>query len=159
MATLWVKTTTYESVEVGDDLPILVKHESQETIDSYAQYSGKDLGPGWHNLHTEPEYAAGGIFGGTVNPGAATVAYVAELLEKAFPIKVLMGHGSRLEMQATKPIRPGDTITFTGRVTAKLEEEDLGLVDCEVTGTNQFNQVVARAKATVSFSARVEERG
>ena len=45
MATLWVKTTTYESVEVGDDLPILVKHESQETIDSYAQYSGKDLGP------------------------------------------------------------------------------------------------------------------
>ena len=87
------------------------------------------------------------------------MAYVAELLEKAFPIKVLMGHGSRLEMQATKPIRPGDTITFTGRVTAKLEEEDLGLVDCEVTGTNQFNQVVARAKATVSFSARVEERG
>ena len=42
--------------------------------------------------------------------GTATVAYVAELLEKAFPLKAMMGFGSGLEVRATEPVRPGDTI-------------------------------------------------
>ena len=62
-----------------------------------------------------------------------------------------MARGSRLEMRATEPVRADDTVTFTGRVTDKGEEDGLGLVRCEVTGTNQRDQVVARARATVPF--------
>ena len=122
MATLWARTVSYDSIEVGDDLPILVKYESQETIDLYARYASSSTRTDLHNLHTDLEYATKSIFGGTVNMGAATVAYVAELLEKAFPLKDLMSRHSRLEMRATEPIRPGDTIIFTGRVTGKREE-------------------------------------
>ena len=43
-------------------------------------------------------------------------------------------------------------VTFTGRVTEVCEEGGTGLVRCEVTGTNQREQVVARARATVPFS-------
>ncbi len=149
MSTLWAKRVTYESVQVGDDLPILVKHESQESIDLYARNASTGPKPGWHDLHTDEEFAEKGIFGGRVNTGVATVAYVAELLEKAFPVRSLMSYGSRLEMRATEPIRSGDTITFTGEVTGKREEDGRRLVECEVIGTNQLNRTVARAKAIV----------
>lgn len=151
MATLWARTVSYDSVEVGDELPILVKHESQETIDLYARHAPSGPKPDRHNLHTDQEYAAKSIFGGTVNMGSATVAYVAELLEKAFPIKSLMSYGSRLEMRATEPIRPGDTITFTGQVMGKSEEGTRRIVDCEVIATNQLDQMVATARATISL--------
>ena len=81
----------------------------------------------------------------------ATVAYVAELLEKGFPLEKLMGKGSRLEMRGTEPVRVGDTVTFTGQVTDKREEDGLRLVDCEVTGTNQLGATVARARATIAM--------
>jgi acyl dehydratase len=134
---------------VGDDLPILVKHESQESIDLYARNASTGPKPGWHDLHTDEEFAEKSIFGGRVNTGVATMAYVAELLEKAFPVRSLMSYGSRLEMRATEPIRSGDTITFTGEVTGKREEDGRRLVECEVIGTNQLNLMVARAKAIV----------
>ena len=153
MATLWARTVSYDSTQVGDDLPILVKHESQETINLYARYAPTGLRPGWRNLHTDKEYAEKGIFGGPVNMGVATVAYVAELVEKAFPLKNLMSHGSRLEMRATEPVRAGDAITFTGQVTGKREEDGHRLVDCEIIGANQLNQVVTRAKVAIAFPA------
>ena len=151
MATLWAKTITYDSVQEGDELPILVKHESQETIALYARYAPAAPRTDWHNLHTDEGYAKKGIFGGTVNMGVATVAYVAELLEKAFPMKYVLGAGSRLEMRATQPVRAGDTITFTGTVTGKREEDGARFVDCEVMGTNQGDTVVARARAAIAF--------
>jgi len=151
MSTLWATTTTFESIQVGDELPILVKHESQESINLYHELAIPQQRPDWHDLHVHEEFAQKGIFGGTVNMGVATVAYMAELLEKAFPIKSLAGKGSRLEMRATEPIRAGDTVTFTGRVTGKRVEGGQRLVDCELTGTNQLGQTVAIARATIAL--------
>ena len=153
MSTLRAREVSYDTIKVGDELPILVKHESQETINLYARYAPPGPRPGWSNLHTDEQFATEGIFGGTVNMGVATVAYVAELLEKAFPLANLMSDGSRLEMRATEPIRAGDTVTFTGEVTGKREEDGHKLVDCEVIGSNQLGQVVAKARASVPFSA------
>ena len=152
MTTLWAKMVSYDSVNVGDGLPILVIHESKETIEFYARSFPTGPRPGWHNLHTDEAYAKKGIFGGTVNAGTATVAYVAELLGKAFPLKNLMSRGSRLEMRATEPIRAGDTITFTGQVTGKRDEDGHKMVECEIIGANQSDETVARARARIVFS-------
>ena len=151
MATLWAKTVTFDSIQEGDEFPILVKHESQETINLYAKLAPAGPREGWHNLHTDEKYATEGLFTGTVNMGVATLAYVAELMEKAFPIKNLLAKGSKLEMRATQPVRAGDTVTFTGQITAKRVENGQHFVDCEITGTNQDNQVVVRAKASIFF--------
>ena len=40
MARLWARTTSFESVEVGDELPILVKWETSETIDRFTALVG-----------------------------------------------------------------------------------------------------------------------
>ncbi len=150
MPTLWAKRVTYESVQVGDDLPILVKHVSQESLDLYARQASKGSQPDCHGPHAAAEGAtAESISDGMVDAEVVTMAYVAELLEKAFPVRSLMDYGSRLEMQATGPVSAGDTITFTGEVTDRREEEGHRLVECEVTCTNQLNRTVARAKATI----------
>ena len=153
MARLWAAKVSYDSVQVGDELPILVIHESQETMVNYARYAPQNPGPDRPSLNAGEKRGKKAVPGGSVDMGTATVAHVAALLEKAFPLKNLMAYGSRLEMRATKPVGPGDTLTFTGRVTAKREEGAYRLVDCEVIGSNQLNKVVARAKATIAFSA------
>ena len=152
MATLWAKSVSFESVQVGDDLPILVKHENQMTIDNYAKYASTAPKAGWSNLHTDKEYASQGIFGGTVNMGVATVAYVVELLEKAFSVRDVTAKGSTLRMRATEPFRDGDTVTFTGQVTGKQVLEGRNVVECEITGVNQREQIIARASASIVLS-------
>ena len=58
MATLWAPRVSYDSVQVGDELPILVKHESQETIDLYARFAQTSpAGSGSHHPHTPSEFA------------------------------------------------------------------------------------------------------
>lgn len=142
MATLWARTVSYRSVQAGDELPILVKHESRETIDLYARQVSADSDAGASKK---------GVSGGPTASGAATVAYVAELLEKAFPLPYLMSPGSHLEVEVTRPIGADETVSFTGQVTGKREEAGSGLVECEVVGTNHLGQTVARARAIVAF--------
>ncbi len=153
MATLWAKSVSFESIEVGDDLPILVKHEDQTTIDNYAKYASSGPRTGWNSLHTDKDFASKGIFGGTVNMGVATVAYVAELLEKAFPVRDITAQGSTLKMRATEPFRDGDTVTFTGQVTGKQVVDGKQVVECAITGVNQRDQTIARANASIALSS------
>ena len=65
----WAKTLDHDKIEVGDDLPILVKHEDQQSIDLYAKLASTAPRANWNNLHTDEGFAKGGIFGGTVNMG------------------------------------------------------------------------------------------
>ena len=111
MPTLWARRVTFDTISPGDDLPILVKHVSQATIDAYQRLASPNRGERWRDLHADAEFAAQGIFGGTVNQGVATVAYIAELLEKAFPLERLAALGSRLEMRATAPVRAMATVS------------------------------------------------
>ncbi len=140
MATLWAKTATFESIQVGDTLPILVKSITDESIGRYLELGSTDKG-------TDPEP----VSGDGLNPGPATVAYIMELLEKAFRLKNLMARGSRLETQFTEPIRAGDTITVTGGVTGKRLNGDQRLVEYEAVATNQRDEAVATAEGEVAF--------
>ena len=64
MPRLWARTLDYETIEVGDDLPILVKHEDQGSIDLYAKLASTAPRANWNNLHTDEEFAKGGFSGG-----------------------------------------------------------------------------------------------
>jgi hypothetical protein len=151
MARLWARTVSFDSISVGDRLPILVKWDTQESIDRLVELVLPGEPAGWRDLDTDKESAEQGRFGGMVVPGPAIVAYIAELLEKAFPIANILARGSRMEMQATAPVGPGDTVTFTGEVVGKREEGGLRLVECEIVGENQQGETVARALAVVAL--------
>jgi acyl dehydratase len=76
---------------------------------------------------------------------------VVELLEKAFPLTSILAQGSRLELEPLAPVRPEDTISLSGQVISKQEEEGRRLVECEIIIENQNGQTAGRAVAKVSL--------
>ena len=144
MPRLWAKTASFASIAAGDDLPILVKGETAETINRFAALLGTVADPA-----QAEELQKGPGFGGET--ASALAAYVAELLEKGFPVSNIMARGSRLRLELVRPVSPGDTLVLSGRVTGKREEKDRGMVECEVTIENQDGEIVAVAEATVAL--------
>jgi acyl dehydratase len=135
----------------ADLLPTILKVESQEAIDAYAELTR--LQPRQHNntLHSNPEFARRTIFGGTVNMGVATAAYCAEVVEQAFGPDALLQPGARLEYKGIKPIRAGYEITIDGQVVARQPD---GLVTCELTVMNREGLLCGVASATARPNGR-----
>ena len=138
MPRLWAKTVTYDSISVGDQLPILAKWETEETIAGFNSL----LHPG-----DEPKSSTPSAAGQASVP--ALSAYVLELLEKGFPIASILAAGSSLAIESILPVHAEDVITLTGRVVDKRQEGDRRVIACQVVVENQDGQTVAEALAEV----------
>ncbi len=141
-----VRPVTFDSVAVGDELPPFTIGETQETI--IASMQDEAVVP---NIHTDPEFARDGLFAGTVNSGVTTMAYITQMLESWFPASTFYD-GGRLLFKAIDPFRPGDTVTFKGKITGKRQEDDKKIVDCAIKGVNQVGALVGVAEATLVLS-------
>ena len=144
MARLWAMTTTFESVSIGDELPIVVKWETSDTIEAFLKFlSPHDAGGG--------EEADEESLGGTEAASQALLSYVTELLEKGFPLPNIVASGSSLNLKLIVPVKPEDSISMSGRVVDKVQSDGLNLVKCLVVIENQDNQLVTEATATISL--------
>lgn len=123
----------------GQELSPLTKTITQEKINRYAPASG-DLNP----LHTDPAFAAGTQFGGTIAHGMLVLAYLSEMLTAAFGEAWLAS--GRLKVRFRAPTRPGDTVTATGRATRIAE----GRTICEVECRKQDGEVLVSGEAEVA---------
>lgn len=159
MPRLWAKTVNFDSVSLGDELPILVKWETEETIRRFrdlvspSESSAVNLDEGVD----EPSKVSDAT---TAQPaliwGMAFTAYVAELLEKGFKLPNIVAKGSQLELEILQLVNPGDTLVLSGSVVDKRVEQESGLqelrlVVCRVIIENQSGETVATATATVSL--------
>jgi acyl dehydratase len=119
--------------------------ESQEIINRKNDF--RMFGPpSESNIHTDPEFAREGLFGGTVNSGPATLSYVDQTLEQSFPLSAFY-NGGRLLMRAIEPFRAGDTVTFQAEITNKTIEASQKIVECRVRGVNQRGDLVSLSDA------------
>lgn len=158
MPRLWAKTVTFESISPGDELPILVKWETEETIRRYRDLVSPPASPTvYSDISTNnpaPESNKGKRIA-AVEPaliwGTAFTAYVAELLEKGFRLPNIVARGSQMELEILKWVNPGDTLVLSGSVADKRVEQGLRLVECRVIIENQSGETVASAMATVSL--------
>ncbi len=123
----------------GQELRPLTKTITQEKINRYAPASG-DLNP----LHTDPAFAAGTQFGGTIAHGMLVLAYLSEMLTAVFG-EAWLANG-RLKVRFRAPARPGDAVTATGRVTRIAE----GRIICEVECRKQDGEVLVSGEAEVA---------
>jgi hypothetical protein len=148
MDRLWAKTVSFSSVNVGDELPILVKWETRESIvELNAMLSPKDSpSQDLPDQVPQPEGSPG-----PSAPTGALLAYVVELLEKAFPVTAIISPGSRLSVEHLAEVRAQDIISLSGRVIDKRLDAGRSLVDCQVAVENEQGQTIARALATVSL--------
>lgn len=132
---------TLQTAQPGTPLTPLSITESQETINRRSAFrlAGR---PNESNIHTDAEFARQNIFGAIVNSGPATMSYIDQMLQRSFPPEALY-HGGRLLMRAITPFRSQDTVTFTGQITAQNP------IECTIRGTNQRNELVCLAQATL----------
>jgi len=170
MPRLWAKTVSFDSISLGDELPILVKWETEETIRRFSELVSSFGEPSKETAHETADETAEELAdssavraserveasgAGKAQPammwGIALTAYVAELLEKAFKLPNIVGKGSQLDLEILQPVNPGDTLVLSGSVVDKKVEEELRLIACRVIIENQLGETVAAATATVSL--------
>jgi acyl dehydratase len=124
---------------VGDQVTPLNKTMTQEAINLFEKSGGK-TGP---SQFTD-EQTARDTLGtrGTVASGRMSLTFATELLRRYFGPQ-FYNRGGMVELRFLRPVRPGDTITFTGSVTGITKVTNGGRVAVEVTATNQKGDVTA----------------
>ena len=124
---------------VGDQVPPLSKTMTQEAINLFEKSGGK-TGP---SQFTDAETARDTLgTSGTVASGRMSLTFATELLRRCFGSDVY-NRGGMVELRFLRPVRPGDTVTFAGKVTGITKVTNGGRVAVDVTGTNQKGDVTA----------------
>ena len=137
MARLWAMTVEFDTVAVGDTLPVLIKWETEESIQRYGARHGE--------IDEDDDAPAEAL------PTKTVEGYVTELLSKGFPLERLDAEGSSVDVEHHQPVRANDTISLSGRVVDKRTADGQRLVECEVRVENDRSEPVARARAVVSL--------
>ena len=125
--------------KVGDPIPPLTKNMTQEAINCFEQSGGAtgpsqftDLETARHTLGTRS----------TVASGRMSLTFAIELLRRYFGAD-LYNRGGMVDLRFLRPVRPGDSVTFTGKVTGIAKEADGNRVSVEMSATNQKGDVTA----------------
>jgi len=138
MARLWAMTVDFDSVAVGDTLPVLIKWETEESIQRYSALHGEG---GDETDSPAPESL----------PAKTVENYVTELLSKGFPLERLDAEGTAIVVEHLLPVRANDTISLSGLVVDRHTTDGLRLVECDVSVENDRGEPVARARAVISL--------
>lgn len=125
--------------KVGDPITSLAKTMSQEAINAF-EASGGAEGP---SQFTDAETAKG-VLGttSTVASGRMSLTFSLELLRRFFGAEIF-NRGGSVDLRFLRPVRPGDTVTFTGKITALEKEANGTRVRCEISATNQKGDTTA----------------
>jgi acyl dehydratase len=124
---------------VGDQVTSLSKTMSQEAINLFEKSGGK-TGPSQFTDEATARETLGTK--GTVASGRMSLTFATEMLRRYFGPEVY-NRGGMVELRFLRPVRPGDTVTFTGSVTAITKVTNGGRVAVDVTATNQKGDVTA----------------
>ena len=124
---------------VGDEIPPLSKTLTQEGINLFEKSGGKE-GPSQFTDEATARSTLG--TSGTVASGRMSVTFGTEMLRRFFGPQHY-NRGGMVELRFLRPTRPGDTVVFTGKVTAIDRITEGGRVLVEVTATNQKGDVTA----------------
>jgi acyl dehydratase len=133
----------FEEVEIGTDVPPLVKGPIQQIqLTRYAGASG-DFNP----IHQDDEFARAAGMSGVFAHGMLSMGFVAQALTD------WAGAGTvrKLGVRFIGLVRLKDVVTCRGRVLGKSSKDDVHLVDLEVWAENQRGEKVVTGRATLAL--------
>ena len=97
-------------------------------------------------FHTDPQAAAGSMYGGLIASGWHTAAKMMRLfVENYLPTTASLGSPGVDELRWLKPVRPGDTLTLqvtVAKVRRSASKPDRGILTSLVELLNQEGEVV-----------------
>jgi len=127
------------SYKVGDQIPPLTKNMTQDAINRFEK-SGGATGP---SQFTDLDTARSTLgTASTVASGRMSLTFATELLRRYFGADVYNGRGM-VDLRFLRPVRPGDSVTFSGKVTGVAKEANGCRVSVEVNAQNQKGDVTA----------------
>ncbi len=130
-----------KKVKVGDSLPVIKKEIDQERILRWARTSGD-----FNRLHVDPEYAQQTRFGGTIAHGPMSLAFLNELMMDCFGMGWMSG-GKLLDVRFLAPIRPGDQIRVSGKITQVRTMGEKRWVECDLAVEKQNGEKTVTGRA------------
>ncbi len=141
-------STSFDSLEIGAAIEGTAFAVTRQTIRDFCDGS-LDYNP----LHLDDDYMKSSFgktqFGGVIMHGMTNFGLLTRMLtDWAWPQGAMH---RRLETRWLAPVRPGDTITPKGHVTAKRVTEKSRWVTLDVEIRNQQGQQIARGEAMVEF--------
>ena len=115
---------------------------TQEQLARYADASGD------HNpLHLDADFAAGTPYGRTIAHGMLVLAFISEMMTRAFGMAWLTG--GRLKVRFRAPVFPGDVVTTGASLRAPVPGS--GEATYDVACRNQSGQEVIIGEAGVRW--------
>lgn len=136
----------FEDIEVGSEIPALVKHPTPMQLVKFAGAS-EDFNP----IHYDKDKALADGLPGTIVHGRLKNAFLIQLLTDWIGDE---GRVRKIVIQHRGMDLPNHPIICKGVVTAKRSEGGAHLVDCEIWTENDKGERTAPGTATVSLPAR-----
>lgn len=122
---------------IGDDVPPVVKRMTQGAINLFEESSG-ETGPSQFTDDATARETLGTT--GTVASGRMSLAFAIEMLRNHFGSDVF-NHTGIVDLRFLRPVRPGDTITFSGKITDLTREANGNKVSVEIKVQNQNGDI------------------
>ena len=119
--------------QIDGDVTPLVKEMTQEAINFFEGSSGES-GPSQFTDETTAREVLGTE--GTVASGRMSLTFAIEMLRRYFGADVF-NHSGMVDLRFLRPVRPGDTISFSGRISGITREANGSKVSVNITAENQ----------------------
>ena len=117
----------------GDEVTPLVKEMTQEAINLFEGSAGNTGPSQFTDVHAAKETLG---TEGTVASGRMSLTFAIEMLRRHFGADVF-NHTGVVDLRFLRPVRPGDTITFTGKVTGIAREANGNRISVDIEVKNQ----------------------
>lgn len=137
----------YEDIEVGSEIPPLVKRPTTRQLVMWAGASGD-----YYAIHYDKDFAQSKGLSGVIVHGQLVAAFLGQLLtdwagQKGFIKKFSVSyHGMSF---------PGEDITCLGKVTKKYVEGTEHCIECGIWAQNTKGEKTVAGKATLVLPAGV----
>ena len=131
-------------IELNQQIPTISKKITQESINQFEACGILDR----ENIHNSPELARQRLgFAHPLASGRMSVAFAAESLRKFFGPEVF-NHTGTVNLKFLRPVKSGDTITVTGKVSHQQEIDKGTLVTVDLFCENQDRDRTAIGSGT-----------
>ncbi len=117
----------------GDEMTPLVKEMTQEAINLFEGSAGNTGPSRFTDVHAAKETLG---TEGTVASGRMSLTFAIEMLRRHFGADVF-NHTGVVDLRFLRPVRPGDIITFTGKVTGIAREANGNRISVDIEVKNQ----------------------
>jgi acyl dehydratase len=131
--------TGIETIEIGQELPVLVKDVGQRKIDTYSTVRAR-------SIHTDEAWARAKGFKAPLAQGMMSTAYVSEMMTCFLGAGFVKG--GTMSMAFIRPVYAGDRLTVHGVVKDKRAEGAATRVVVDVRCVNQDGETTAVGTAS-----------